>query len=571
MARKLLPMCLPILVLLALIIVYYVHFNGKVYPNIFVSNNYLGGTNSQSALQILSNIFAGSDKLTLTTKDKSFDIKFDEIGLIYNLNTSVDKAISYGRTEKFPINIINSLKLIFEKQNFRIYYNVDNTKLQNKILAISKLIDIPAKKTAIYVNNSKIIIDNGGKGQEVDQTKLKDLIYNSIEIGDKAIVVPINVIDNTLSPFEIENLKTQVEKYLGKSILFKFEYQSFKLGEKEIIDMLNPIADFDNNKIDEFIQKITNSVNRPFQNAKFIFENGKIVEFAPARDGITVDKTSLTDQIISLLQKLPINTEKQIELEIPVIRTLPEISTSEVNNLGIKEIIGSGSSTYYHSIPSRVHNVTLASSRINGTLVSPGETFSFNKTLGDVSQFTGYQQAYVISEGKTILGDGGGVCQVSSTLFRAVLNAGLPVEERRSHAYRVGYYEQGSPPGMDATVYSPTTDFKFTNNTGSYILIQTISDPKNYSLIFELYGTKDGRIATITKPIISNISSPLPDTYQDDPNLPVGVIRQVDYKAWGAKVSFDYKVERDGEVIYSKSFISNYRPWGAVYLKGTKI
>ena len=160
----------------------------------------------------------------------------------------------------------------------------------------------------------------------------------------------------------------------------------------------------------------------------------------------------------------------------------------------------------------------------------------------------------MIKEGKTILDDGGGVCQVSSTLFRALLNSGLPITERQAHAYRVSYYEQGSSPGLDATVYSPSPDLKFVNDTPGYILIEATADTKNYSLVFEIYGTSDGRVASITKPVVTGVVAPPEDLYQDDPSLPSGTIKQIDYKAWGAKVTFNYVVTRDGQEIINKTF-----------------
>jgi vancomycin resistance protein YoaR len=168
-----------------------------------------------------------------------------------------------------------------------------------------------------------------------------------------------------------------------------------------------------------------------------------------------------------------------------------------------------------------------------------------------------------------MLGDGGGVCQVSTTFFRAVLNTGLPIIERRSHSYRVGYYEQDSPVGLDATVYAPSTDFKFRNDTNNHILIQTEFLPKKAMLIFEIYGTDDGRSATISKSVISSVTPPPEDLYIDDPTLPAGTIKQIDYKAWGAKAYFTYTVERDGETIFEKTYYSTYQPWQAKFLKGT--
>jgi len=236
--------------------------------------------------------------------------------------------------------------------------------------------------------------------------------------------------------------------------------------------------------------------------------------------------------------------------------------------LGIKELVGLGKSKFVGSIPSRIHNIKLAASKFNGILVKPEEIFSFNQILGEVSKETGYEQAYIIKEGQTVLGDGGGVCQVSTTLFRAALNTGLPILERQAHAYRVGYYEQDSPPGFDATVFSPSPDLKFKNDTPGHLLIQTKFDGNNKTLVFEIYGTKDNREVYISKPVISGTTPPPEDLYIDDPTLPSGKIKQIDWKAWGAKVWFDYKVTRDNQEIFSKRFYSNYRPWQAKFLRG---
>jgi vancomycin resistance protein YoaR len=207
---------------------------------------------------------------------------------------------------------------------------------------------------------------------------------------------------------------------------------------------------------------------------------------------------------------------------------------------------------------------------MNGVLIAPDEVFSFNKAIGDISRYTGYKEAYVISGGKTILGDGGGVCQVSTTLFRAALNTGLPIEERHGHAYRVGYYEQQSSPGLDATIYVPSVDFKFRNDTPQHILIQSYVDPTTLTLTFTMYGTKDGREVSVTTPVIKS-QTPAPETrYQDDPTLPKDTVKQVEYAAPGAVVSFSRTVMKDGKVHISDTYTTRYRPWGAVFLRGTK-
>ena len=246
----------------------------------------------------------------------------------------------------------------------------------------------------------------------------------------------------------------------------------------------------------------------------------------------------------------------------------PKIQTSAVNSLGIKELIGRGISNFAGSIPNRIYNVNLTASKINGVLIPPGATFSFNSTVGDITAATGFKQAYVIKEGRTVLDDGGGVCQDSTTLFRAVLNAGLPVIKRTAHAYRVGYYEQGFPPGLDATVFYPSVDFQFKNDTTSHILIQAYVS--GLTLYVDLYGTSDGRAVNLTKSVITNQTPPPPELRQDDPSLPKGTVKQVDFPAWGAQVSFSRTVKRGSETLIKETFKSSYKAWQAVYLVGTK-
>lgn len=327
---------------------------------------------------------------------------------------------------------------------------------------------------------------------------------------------------------------------------------------------------FSKDKLNNLISPLSEKINVEPVEALFSFQNGRVVTFRPSSDGQAIDEDKLSNELLSKFQTLLIYPSSQpVSIAIPIKIKKPSITTDKANNLGIKELIGVGTSLFQHSIPNRIYNITLAATRLNGILVKPGETFSFDQALGDVSAFTGYKQAYVIQNGKTILGDGGGVCQVSTTFFRALLNAGLPIVERHAHAYRVGYYEQDSPPGLDATIYSPSVDLRFTNDTGNYILIQTAVDPNIQRLTFFLYGTSDGRTTNVSSPVITSQTPPPAPLYQDDPTRPAGSLEQTDFAAWGASVYFTRTVEKNGKVIISDKFVSNYQPWQAVYIRGT--
>ncbi|EKE13490.1 MAG: VanW family protein [uncultured bacterium] len=559
-----------ILIVLAGILSYLIVYNGKIYPNISVAGIKVGGIISSEASGILSKNTITPSELTLTYQDQVFKIKTDDINLSYDFPASANRVFEFTRTGNILYDLENRIRLLFYPKNFGLVTNISSDKLAKTVSIIAGQISIDPINPGISKVNGSIVVNRGSPGKEVDQERLTSDIVQSLSVGSASqISIPVDNVDNTLNEVEAKALTERAQKFLGKTISLKFEYNNIQLQDTDLFKLLDPKEGYKDDALSESIQKVAETIERDPQNPKFVFENGKVTEFQPSLPGVKIDNENFKNLLIEKMDILAGSTDKNLDLDIPVVKSPPEITTDKVNNLGIKELIGRGTSTYFHSIPNRVHNVSLAASRINGTLVKPGETFSFNEALGDVSAFTGYQQAYIISGGKTILGDGGGVCQVSTTLFRALLDAGLPIIERQAHAYRVGYYEQDSPPGLDATVYSPSPDLKFTNDTGNYVLIEASANPKNYSLVFELYGTLDGRVASVSKPIVTNVSSPPEDLYQDDPSLPTGTIKQIEYKAWGAKVTFKYVVTKNGQEIINKTFISNYKPWQAVYLRGT--
>jgi len=334
---------------------------------------------------------------------------------------------------------------------------------------------------------------------------------------------------------------------------------------------IKPNFEYSQEKLEKLVGSIAAEVDRPVQDALFEFKNGKVVSFQISKEGREVDRQEVKKLII-LAFSSPQKEKTLIPLDLPVKIIEPRIATEKSNELGIRQLLAEGESFFKDSIPSRVHNIILASSYLHGVVIPPGEVFSFAKKIGTISAEVGYKPAYVIKNKATVLEDGGGVCQVSTTLFRAALNAGLPIVERKAHYYRVGFYEQGGyPPGLDATVYPPSPDLKFKNDTPAHILIQTIVDKEAKRLVFQLYGTSDGRRVEISKPVIHSQTPPPEPIYIDEPSLPAGVIKRIDSAHWGAKVSFERKVfYADGSLKEKQTFWSNYVAWPAVFQRGIR-
>ena len=548
---------------------FYLLYEDRILPNIEFAGYKVSGKTRMEAEKYLKENVNEPEKLILITNDKKFDLLLREINFSFDFQASVDSAYQAKKNRGLIKNFINLPFSILNKKELPLIINFNNQSLEEYLSIISnQLGKEPVYPKATFEENT-VFLNKGSPGEKVETLKLKKEIVKRLSTANYTpVFIPLRTIDPRLSDTEVEVLKERAEKLIGKSLTFNYEVYNLLIKEKEIFSFLK-INDYQDEEIKKIIGKTSSQINRDPQNAVFRFEGEKVKEFQAAKEGVRVDTEKLEELIKLNIDKLEKSEEKNLNLTIPVKTASPLITLDEVNNLGIRELIGKGSSKFKGSIASRIHNIKLASSKFNGVLIAPEETFSFNQTLGDVSTFTGYKQAYIIKDGQTILGDGGGVCQVSTTLFRAALDAGLPITERRPHSYRVSYYEQDSAPGLDATIYSPTTDLKFKNDFSRHLLIQTIFEEKTLTLTFEIYGSKDGRISKVTKPTITDIVPPPEDQYIDDPTLPLGQIKQIDYKAWGAKVKFDYRVEKDGKTIFEKTFYSIYQPWQAKFLRGT--
>ena len=555
--------------LLVIFLGYNLYHYGLIFPNTFIAGVNVSSLSPEKASSLLAESIDVPEKILLVANDTPWIIETKEIDLSYDYAHSARTAYERTRTGNIFYDFVKRTAAPFVKTNLGLRMSLDEEKLGEALSVIAGEIAVEPVYPSVQLIAKQISVEKGKAGTDLDVKILRAKIGQVLAFASsEPIIIPLKEIDPTLTDEEARVLAGRAEKLKDKVLTLKFEFQTFNYQGNQLLGLLDAKKEYREEATTELANEIAKSVNREPQDSVFIFEEGRVKEFAPSKEGVTLDAEALTVKIKESLTTLEISEETLVSIDVPVEKKAPKIQTEDVNNLGIRELIGRGSSRFAGSIANRIYNISLASSRFKGVLVAPGETFSFNDVLGDVSGFTGYKQAYIIQDGKTILGDGGGVCQVSTTLFRAALAAGLPIVERRAHAYRVSYYEQDSLPGLDATVFAPTTDLKFKNDTPGHILIQPVVDTKRASLVFEIYGTSDGRIAKTTKPVVTNVVAPPEDLYQDDPTLPAGTIKQVDFKAWGARVTFDYSVERGGETIYQKTFVSNFRPWQAIYLRG---
>jgi vancomycin resistance protein YoaR len=245
--------------------------------------------------------------------------------------------------------------------------------------------------------------------------------------------------------------------------------------------------------VKDYVANLAKGIDVAPRNAALTIDAGKATVFIASQNGAQLDQ----EATIKALETAVTKAADQRDIKLIVKVSKPDVSEETLNNLGIKELIGEGETTFPGSIAARVNNIKLGAALYNGLLLKPGDEFSFNQYFINVDAAHGW------APGLSIVGDkiepifGGGICQVSSTMYRAALLAGLPITARTNHAYAISWYSSPyGAPGVDATVYNPGVDFKFKNDTGNYILIQTVLNTATSDLKFDLYGTKtkSGRI-----------------------------------------------------------------------------
>lgn len=590
--------CLAVLTSLALIafLAVLLFLSSRIYPNISVAGVDISFLTREQAFQKVAKIVSerGSQVLELDLNTGALEEKQRFIVELNKQETApfVEKAVS----EAFELG---RKKVYFPKAKLDISFSI-SLPIKKQIGNIAQSVNQNAIDSTIRVFEGNITVTPSQNGSVLDEQLIYSLINDYLNGKDLSNPnLPLKIQEPNLTFVEASSIKKRLDTIKTAPIRLTFENLSFTIDldtALSLIDLENSqnslalmnvsgqefniasvningkeISDskltLNQDKLKSYLGNIALQIDRPVQEPLFSIDPStdpqkpKITEFRPPIDGRQLQIGEAANQINNALI-----TQNQTEVKLPV--KVIEPKNKLTNELGIKELIGSGVSHFAGSIENRKFNIGLAASRINGVLIPPGEEFSFVNTVGDISGASGYKQAYVIKSGRTVLDDGGGVCQVSTTVFRAALNSGLPITARTAHAYRVGYYEQGFPPGLDATIYSPSVDFKFKNDTGRHILLQT--KVIGTSLYIDLYGTSDGRTVSLTKPIVTGITPAPPEIRQDDPTLPKGTVKQVDFAAAGANVSFSRTVTKGGITYINETFKSNFRPWQAVFLVGTK-
>lgn len=560
----------PLIVLVFLICfgTYLGYYRNRILPKIYLGSKNIGGTKIENLENILRQEWENKgDEFKIIISEKEYTINYADLNFDPDFNSSAEISKKIGRESMLSKRFWHQLKQPFSSSHIGWVFELNKDGLNSRLNEIRTDFEGRAIAPELVFKEDKYIINSGQDGSSFDKEEIARQIMHAWSNNN------FNQIVINLEPTNFETDRVKLEEFLPE---INAKLYSFRLSAGGKTKRVNPadISGWVNYYVDE--DKITWSINQIAlnnflltsgnelrvlpENARLTYVNGKLVVLKNAVTGKQID----IDQAVSVLSEGISRQDKEIVLPV---KTLPaEITAENIDSLGIKEIIGTGTTSYKGSTANRAHNVANGASILNGVVIKPGEEFSTARFMGEVNDVNGFLPELVIKGNRTIPEFGGGLCQVSTTLFRSVLNAGLKVTARQNHSYRVSYYEP--PVGLDATVYLPNPDFKFLNNTDNYILIQ--SKTTGTFITFDIYGTKDGRVATVSDPQILSTTPAGEPIYVETDTLFVGEVKRLERAHDGMTTVAYYTVTKDGKELFKQTFRSVYKAWPARYLVGTK-
>lgn len=584
-------------------------YENKIYPGVYAGGiNLAGLTAAEAAAAINEKInfinqdgikfYYGGKHITIypIISSATGDIALQIIG--FDAAATAEKAVAFGRNGYLLNDWKNKFSSLRGRRDIKLSVDINQGEIEKIFAGGFSEFNIPAEDAKLIYNpgadgepviypsfsietekTGKIIDYQRGMEQleknilNLDSTPIKlnsktayPLIYKknclNIEAEAEAIM--------SLAPLTLSAKDARLPDGQGPASGGKIGEKKWKI-EKEVLAGWLTLAAADNEKnrisvglnpeiIKNYLQNnIAAEINKKAEEARFEVKDGRVVEFRSGNDGIEL-KIEENFEIIKNGIK-----DKKNEIELATKEIKNSVTAEEINNFGIKEIVGTGESSFAGSPANRRHNIKVGAESLNGILIKADEEFSLLKALGAVDDASGYLPELVIKDDKTTPEYGGGLCQIGTTVFRSALASGLPITARRNHSYRVSYYE---PAGTDATIYDPAPDLKFINDTGKYILIQSRIEGNN--LYFDFWGTKDGRISERTKPVIYNIVKPGPAKIIETLDLKPGEKKCTEKPHNGADAYFDHKIIYPNGDVKEKRYSSHYIPWREVCLIGVE-
>lgn len=565
---------------------------GRIHPGVTAAGIPIGGLSRDAAAERLATELQArlAEPVTVAFEETTWTVTAEEIAAVPDGPAAAELAFRVGRSGDVLGAIAQRMSLWFVPLDVDVPVSSDTSATTALIASIAEEIDRDPLDATIVIEDLTPRIEPASLGLAVQVDVLEADILDAIVAEERRVDVNASFVPVRVTDEGARDALGQVERMLAGPVSVTYEAKSWEFGPERIAEWIGfriagsaaePSAEsspagvatqtapsgessgtavleafIDADEASATISAAVGEAGRPAVDASFKVSSGRVT-IVPSQDGTGPDIETLAREMTIVLKGSGDRT-----LELKTQRLEPELTTEEAQGMGIKERISTYTTNYDSSNKPRVNNIHTLADAIDGTLVGPGETFSFNETVGPRTAAKGYQEANAIVNGKLVPQLGGGICQFGTTIFNAVFESGLPIVERKNHSYYIASY----PDGRDATVSWGGPDFKFKNDTGTWVLIAT--GYSNSSVTVSLYGTDPGYEVKAQKgPWTGVTTHPVKEI--DDPTLPVGrrVVEETGHD--GRTIVIKRTVTKNGQVVREDSFKSVYKTIQEVVRVGT--
>ena len=483
------------IVLLLLIIMFSTIFalinvnNNKILKGIFIEDIEVSDLTKEETQKMFEELISKKMENEIVFKYKELEtpITYEALEVKFNIENAIEQAYNIGRDGNLFENNFNILKTWINGEKVKLDHSIDEDAIRQVSENINNTSEDAVVEPSYYIEDNNIIITAGKNGIKVDEDMLKQEVDKNISINsDNSVVIEVPVVSSEHGKIDLEKIHNEIYKEV-----------------KDAYYVQNPFT----------IYPEVNGVNFDMENAKTII------------------------------------AENKEEYTIPLIITKAQKTTQDIGTEAFPDLLATFSTKYNAGDRDRTTNLILAAQKINGTVLLPGEEFSYNKTVGERTIEAGYKMAATFSNGKVVDGLGGGICQISSTLYDAVVMANLQITKRRNHQFITSYL----PGGKDATVVWGSQDFKFINSR-KYPVRITMS-VSGGTATAQVWGLKEEVEYDITIESQKTATIAYTTQYINDPSLPEGTQVVKQNGSNGSKYEA-YKVMRLNGVVVSRTLLS---------------
>ncbi|KAA3661558.1 MAG: hypothetical protein DWQ04_16145 [Chloroflexi bacterium] len=591
LAAPITTLVLSVVVLAFVVAGYQSQHNGRIYTGISVSGIDLSELEMSEAETALADAFADANSQQITFSDPStaqtWTMTPAELGIRIDPAATTEAAYNVGREGNPFTQMQEMYQSWYYGRSVAPVFVLDEGQLVDSLDGLAGQVYQAPVNAQVRLNGETAVYTPSQNGRALDITDLRERLLQPMLALQPA---QVELLIHDVAPIINDPAETSanIQYTIGSPVTFylaepldELDLSPITLSSSQLANWLRvEVVETTNGQyahqslVDEvalrqWLEPYAEELSREPANARFYFDDNtqELVLVAPHVNGRSLNIDATIAQL-----KTQINTPNR---SVPFIvdEIVPTVhENANAAELGITELITETTTWFYGSTDARKHNIARSAANFFGIVIAPGEEFSFNKYLGSISEADGYEQGFIILDGQTVEGIGGGVCQVSTTIYQTAFLSGFPITERLPHGYMLGYYNDGEGPGMDATIYSPLVDIKFLNNTPHHLLIENYYNQELEALTFKFYSTSLGR--SVKKEVfpwenVTEIPGSDQDRWEFNEDLPPGTVEQIDWATEGADVFVQRTVyNADGEVILDDLFESNYLPVPNVFHYG---